>query len=276
MRGIQRFLQTQVEAVGHVLLSPETVALWPFAVALSTVFSLAQHETVPHHDCTAHDDSGAAQASSLYNDAKSSLSFRKRPAELEHGGELESYYIFAQWTSSTGFVFFIVMLYIGLVLITNLVACYRFFYVWNTVMGSYRADRHHWNSIRTSSQTCLEALRVVRYHENEEAEKPEECPICLLDLEDQQWVTSCEEGCGRVFHKDCLFQWLQHTNLDANDDDVLQYNTSCPCCRKEMLQGRTSSCGSTTSSPTNNNNNINNGRPAWLSDLSTFMGYYGH
>ena len=103
------------------------------------------------------------------------------------------------------------------------------------------------------------------------------CPICLLEFEEGQWVTFCEPGgCNNIFHKECLFAWLQHsttTSAPANEENAaasVHYNTSCPCCRREMIPVIQ------PSDPTTTNDIALRRQPAWLSDLSTFMGYYVH
>lgn len=302
-------LHTQAQAIRFVLLSPETVALWPVAVALSTALSmisssstsssfplLQQQEQPPpaqqqNYECVFVDVQIGTQAGW----------FRRKDNNLPEIMESsyyhftnhhdDRYYLFAEWASSAGYLFCIILLYMGLVTITNIVACFRFFYAWNAVVGSLQSvDRVVVASkflLHLHQPVCLEqCIHTERYHQNElPLDKPEHCPICLDYLEDQQWVTSCKEGCANKFHKTCLFQWLQHVTWES---DNIYHNTSCPCCRKEMLHGTiTKSSSSSTSmlsttvvaAPRNivtGNNNNNNSPSAWLSDLSTFMGYYVH
>jgi Ring finger domain len=48
------------------------------------------------------------------------------------------------------------------------------------------------------------------------------CPVCLTPFLSQELITSCEEGCLAWFHRDCLFEWLEHSDY-------------CPCCRQDLL-----------------------------------------
>lgn len=56
--------------------------------------------------------------------------------------------------------------------------------------------------------------------------EPAECPICLCDFElnDAVVVSKSTKAncCQHVFHKGCLCQWLER-------------QSTCPCCREELL-----------------------------------------
>lgn len=181
--------------------------------------------------------------------------------------EQYSCYLFEDWMSSTGIFFCVLMLYILLVTIINSIACYKFITTWYQITGSLREQQQHCKYYYATTyrrRTCQEALTVSRYHRDDKrAAAPGYscCPICLIDLQDREFVASCDEGCHAVFHKDCLFEWLEFKsdNDDYNSNNSGENHTSCPCCRKELL-GVTTTPATTTS--------------GWLSDLSTFLGYY--
>ena len=217
------------------------------------------------------------------------------------------------YTSTAGVVlFWILSLYLILVIISNILVCYHFLAAWSSVFDAVAAEGRgdYYNTGEPQQQqlqqqtrrlqrqrlisvehlSCIDdTLRVERFRKKNmmpanqlEQEFPTEhaasheivrsnkndqpdkcCPICLLEFQDDQWVTFCEpDGCSNLFHKECLFAWLRH-GADS-DDAVVQYNTSCPCCRREMVSVIRPSDPATTM------------QPAWLSDLSTFMGYYVH
>mmetsp|Transcript_7301 Transcript_7301/g.11083 ORF Transcript_7301/g.11083 Transcript_7301/m.11083 type:complete len:271 (+) Transcript_7301:237-1049(+) len=54
------------------------------------------------------------------------------------------------------------------------------------------------------------------------AEEENTCPICLLNYEDGD-IVSTGSKCEHLFHKDCISQWLEK-------------HSSCPCCRSDMLR----------------------------------------
>ena len=172
-------------------------------------------------------------------------------------------YLFKEWTSSTGLVFSVLLLYIGLVTITNIVVVYKFIATWNQITVSLREQNRvcskYANLPSTRRQTCQEALKPLRYH-CEECNLSVTCPICLLDLQSQEFVVSCDGGCGTKFHKNCIYNWLEFKG--TNDSVMCDNNTSCPCCRKEMI-GIIVADQCTT--PSGN---------GFLSELSTLVGYY--
>ena len=52
------------------------------------------------------------------------------------------------------------------------------------------------------------------------------CSICLHSYDPAQEV-AYSPVCRHVFHKECLFLWLEHSS-----------GSSCPCCRQEFLQAK--------------------------------------
>ena len=52
------------------------------------------------------------------------------------------------------------------------------------------------------------------------------CSICLHSYDPAQQV-AYSPMCRHVFHKECLFLWLEHS-----------CGSSCPCCRQEFLQSK--------------------------------------
>ena len=178
----------------------------------------------------------------------------------------DSVYLFKEWTSSTGLLFSVLLLYIGLVTITNIVVVYKFIATWNQITVSLREQNRvcakYANLPPTRRQTCQEALTPSRYNSkecNNGTSSP--CPICLLDLRNQDFVVSCEGGCGTTFHKHCIFNWLEfkgNSEISASEN-----HTSCPCCRKEMI-GKVTTEPTATSQPAS----------GFISELSTLVGYY--
>jgi Ring finger domain len=172
-------------------------------------------------------------------------------------------YLFKEWTSSTGLLFSVLLLYIGLVTITNIVVVYKFIATWNQITVSLREQNRvcsKYSSLpSTRRQTCQEALKTSRYN-CEDCYTSVICPICLLDLQSQEFVVSCDGGCGTKFHKNCIYNWLEFKG--TNENVMSDSNRSCPCCRKEMI-GIVATDPCTTTS--------GNG---FISELSTLVGYY--
>jgi hypothetical protein len=180
-------------------------------------------------------------------------------------GCAEVVYLFKEWTSSTGLLFSMLLLYIGLVTITNIVVLYKFIATWNQITVSLREQNRvctkYANIPSTRRQTCQEALKPSRYNgEDYNTGSCTVCPICLLDIQNQDLVVTCDGGCGTTFHKDCIYNWLE---FKGNNDVVASDNhTSCPCCRKEMIGNITTDSNATTSAS------------GFISELSTLVGYY--
>jgi hypothetical protein len=51
------------------------------------------------------------------------------------------------------------------------------------------------------------------------------CSICLNSYADPAQLVACSPVCRHVFHKECLFLWLER-------------NSTCPCCRQEFLRAK--------------------------------------
>lgn len=172
-------------------------------------------------------------------------------------------YLFKEWTSSTGLLFSVLLLYIGLVTITNIVVVYKFIATWNQITVSLREQNRvcakYAKLPSTRRQTCQEVLKPSRYN-CEECNASAICPICLLDLQSQDFVVACDDGCGTKFHKTCLYNWLEFKG--TSDNTMSENNTSCPCCRKEMIGiVATDPCTMTSGN-------------GFISELSTLVGYY--
>ena len=180
-----------------------------------------------------------------------------------HDGCAEGVYLFKEWTSSTGVLFSVLLIYIGLVTITNVVVVYKFITTWNQITVSLREQNRvctkYANVPSTRRQTCQEALKPFRY-DIQECQLSTICPICLFDVQKQDLVVSCDGGCQTTFHKRCLFEWLEFKG--KNSCTITDNHKSCPCCRKEMI-GNISTDAHTTASA--------NG---FISELSTLVGYY--
>jgi Ring finger domain len=182
-----------------------------------------------------------------------------------HGsGCADGVYLFKEWTSSTGLLFSVLLLYIGLVTITNIVVLYKFIATWNQITVSLREQNRvcakYANLPSTRRQTCQEALKPSRYNGlGCVTSTAATCPICLLDIQNQDFV-SCDGGCGTTFHKNCIYNWLE---FKGNTDSLASENhTSCPCCRKEMIGTVVTDSNTTTSAS------------GFISELSTLVGYY--
>jgi hypothetical protein len=255
--------------------STESRSLSPAILAISAAFALTlSEENVP----------ASSYSSLLLNKENSTISLKVeedsdcycggiKNSELEglntaveQDTDTDEVYFFAEWTSSTGILFFILILYISLVTITNIVVVYKFIATWNQITVSLREQNRvcikYASITSTRRQTCQEALKPSRYQLDENGSSSyTACPICLVDIKDQEYIASCEMGCGTLFHRDCIYEWLDYKQ-DSNDVPS-ENHTSCPCCRKELLGHiSTDPCKTTTSSS------------GFISDLSTLTGYY--
>ncbi|XP_062870146.1 mitogen-activated protein kinase kinase kinase 1 [Trichomycterus rosablanca] len=79
-----------------------------------------------------------------------------------------------------------------------------------------RMSNSHTNSTSTSSPSS-----------NESSMKDEEeqmCPICLLDMLDEESLTVCEEGCRNKLHHHCMSIWAEECR--RNHEPLI-----CPLCR---------------------------------------------
>ncbi|KAL7576396.1 hypothetical protein ACA910_018201 [Epithemia clementina (nom. ined.)] len=121
---------------------------------------------------------------------------------------------FSSWTV----LCFILGVYLTVAVIANLVACYKFITTWNLIVNERRLDLSFFKKLRRRP-TLKEALRT---HVTIESMACSSCCICLSDFEENELVTSCDDGCHKWFHRECLFNWLDQSN-------------DCPCCRIDML-----------------------------------------
>lgn len=272
----------------------ESVALLPvLLIAVSTALTLAKEDKGEEkNDTMTNDIMGCRSCWDLTQGAVGcsmavSVVVDSSVLESSSSANNECHLLFAEWTSSAGVVFCCVVTYVLLIMVTNTIACYKFICTWNLIAESLRNNHrldHHRNSNNSKHEDaatlqrrmCQEALAVSQYHQTDEnnglAATRTTCPICLIDLQDQDLIVSCNDGCYAVFHKDCLFQWLEHKLVDdlapTDDDETYnnceKYPTSCPCCRKDLI-GFVRTTTPAYSSSTESN---------WLTDLSTFMGYY--
>lgn len=192
-------------------------------------------------------------------------------------------YLFKEWTSSTGLLFTILLLYIGLVTITNIIVLYKFIATWNRITVSLREQNRVCAKYAANQQpmsrrqTCEEALRPCKYECNSNNDASIACPICLIDIQNQDYVVSCDDGCATKFHQNCLYTWLEYNgndfanignNTDNGIDTSCDNHTSCPCCRKELI-------GIVYIEPTTATaTNATNASSGFISDLSTLVGYY--
>lgn len=206
----------------------ESFVLLPVAVAVATALAIAYA-----YDEKELMDNGREK--SFFEEHESCCDVKQgSEVSMERaGGGADGCYLFEEWTSSTGLLFAFLMLYILLVAVANLIVCYKFISTWNLITLSLREQNRACRKLGTTSRrrTCHEALTVRRYQEKY-FDSACTCPVCLIDIQDQELVASCDKGCHAVFHRDCLFEWLEY----KNDCDVKrESHTSCPCCRQELL-----------------------------------------
>ena len=109
-------------------------------------------------------------------------------------------------------------IYLAITAIDNLVACYKFFAAWNLIVKERLVDLRGFVQ-RRRKPTLKEALQT---HVSIESMSCPACCICLCPFEENEFVTACDDGCHKWFHRECLFNWL-----DQSDH--------CPCCRIDML-----------------------------------------
>jgi hypothetical protein len=72
------------------------------------------------------------------------------------------------------------------------------------------------------SRRIQETLEEKRY-ELLGSDRPICCPICLNNYESDDVVAGSSKRCRHIFHKSCLVRWLRN-------------QSSCPCCRQELLK----------------------------------------
>ena len=113
--------------------------------------------------------------------------------------------------------------------------CYRFIAAWNLISRIQGIDLEifHFHKERLIARKLEidKALKTQLYSEllKERRQDVASCPICLADFEAFDMVSlSCEKGhpngnCRHYFHQECIRTWLEK-------------QSSCPCCRHELLQ----------------------------------------
>jgi len=114
-------------------------------------------------------------------------------------------------------------LYLLVATISNLVGMYKFIVAWNLIMDQQRLDLPEFYK-RRRRMTYKDVLKLQLAPKSINAGGC--CIICLSDFTEHDIVTSCSDGCRNWFHKDCLFEWLDRSE-------------NCPCCRRDMLHGKT-------------------------------------
>jgi Ring finger domain len=140
---------------------------------------------------------------------------------------------------------FLVFLYssVAYSVITRLLFWYNFVTVWNLIAAERRVDSGNFYKHRTRRRLSIK--EALKYLVTPEGMAPScaSCCICLCDFYENELVTPCE-SCGKWYHKECLFEWLQRSD-------------SCPCCRNNMMVA----------------NNKSNG---FFTDLSRCLGFDPH
>lgn len=119
---------------------------------------------------------------------------------------------------------FLLVVYLTVAVIANLVACYKFIVAWNFIVHQLRLDLSFFNNNKKQQQPrkILTLREAQRTHVSIESMGCTACCICLADFGENELVTSCDDGCHKWFHRECLFTWL-----DQSDH--------CPCCRIDMI-----------------------------------------
>lgn len=118
---------------------------------------------------------------------------------------------------------FLVMLYssVAYSVISRLLFWYNFVTVWRLIAEERRVDAGDFYKHRTRRRMSIkDAIKCLVTPES--MSSCTSCCICLCDFYENELVTRCEESCGKWYHKECLFEWLQLSD-------------SCPCCRNNML-----------------------------------------
>ena len=189
---------------------------------------------------------GALANHDAYNYENESAAF-SQSADCRMGADhcCPQVYLFEEWTSSTGIMFCTTVAYLAL---TSSISAYKFWYAWSLIY----ALRRQTESSLQRRQHPQDVLTVSRY----QGAASISCPVCLDTIQQREFVTDCD-GCKHTFHRDCLFDWL--TFRDGNEP--FSHNSSCPCCRKELLQ----------KSPT-----ATARRYDWVSEILYFMGYHSN
>jgi hypothetical protein len=111
-----------------------------------------------------------------------------------------------------------------LAIIHNIIECYNFVAAWNLILEARRVDLAQAYNCRQRARTVQDVLST--HVHVDKMNHFTSCPICLEDFYEQDLVTTCDEGCGNYFHKECLFNWLE-------------YNNTCACCRRDLISPKT-------------------------------------
>lgn len=70
---------------------------------------------------------------------------------------------------------------------------------------------------RFGSVICFSAQPALCVLQNVTAEQEARCAVCL-----EQLIVASKAPCGHLYHKECLLQWMRHSN-------------TCPLCRRDIL-----------------------------------------
>ena len=143
--------------------------------------------------------------------------------EHEHMlAQISSRPIFTPWNVA----YFVLYGYFTSAVVANIVAWYKFITTWNLIVNERRLDLSFFVQ-RRLRLTLKEALRT---HVRMDTMECTTCCICLAEFKENELVTSCDDGCKKWFHRECLFNWLD-------------YQDNCPCCRIDMLSKKSKSKG---------------------------------
>uniref|UniRef100_A0A8C1QQM6 Mitogen-activated protein kinase kinase kinase 1 n=1 Tax=Cyprinus carpio TaxID=7962 RepID=A0A8C1QQM6_CYPCA len=102
--------------------------------------------------------------------------------------------------------------------------------LWRKTLKNFEVRRR--TSVSCKHNTLCQSPRVLvaltlRYCTPVSSMKDEEeqmCPICLLDMLDEESLTVCEEGCRNKLHHHCMSIWAEECR--RNHDPLI-----CPLCR---------------------------------------------
>ena len=124
--------------------------------------------------------------------------------------------------------------YSALSVYSNAMDCYNFVVAWNMITRTHRMDLemlHFRKNAAIERRKSVEKVLHTRPYRDVFFPKEVSCPVCLLDYNPSDKVSSCSDlnyhrsqktSCCHMFHEECLTSWLQsHSN--------------CPCCRHEIL-----------------------------------------
>ncbi|XP_026074971.1 mitogen-activated protein kinase kinase kinase 1-like isoform X1 [Carassius auratus] len=75
-----------------------------------------------------------------------------------------------------------------------------------------------------SHTTCTSSASPSSNESSMKDEEEQMCPICLLDMLDEESLTVCEEGCRNKLHHHCMSIWAEECR--RNQDPLI-----CPLCR---------------------------------------------